>query len=86
VLCSSDTVPTNEGRVVSKAEEYRQHAQQCLDAAQRIQNAEERAIMLQIAQRWIHLAEEQDATSSSTEPAQQPQQQQQVQPKDDKKE
>jgi hypothetical protein len=66
--------------VVSKAEEYRQHAQQCLDAAQRIQNAEERAIMLQIAQRWIHLAEEQDATSSSTEPAQQPQQQQQVQP------
>jgi len=68
--------------VMSKAEEYRQHAQQCLDAAQRIQNAEQQAIMLQIAQRWIHLAEEQDAASSSTEPAQQ----QQVQPKDDKTE
>jgi hypothetical protein len=61
--------------VASKAEEYRQHAQLCLDAAQRIQNAEERAIMLQIAQRWMLLAEkEQDAPSSSTEPAQQQQQ------------
>jgi hypothetical protein len=79
VLCSSDTVPTDEGRVASKAEEYRQHAQQCLDAAQRIQNAEERAIMLQIAQTWIRLAEKEDAPSSA-------QQQQQVQPKDDKTE
>jgi hypothetical protein len=65
--------------VASKAEEYRQHAQQCLDAAQRIQNAEERAIMLQIAQTWIRLAEKEDAPSSA-------QQQQQVQPKDDKTE
>jgi hypothetical protein len=32
---------------MSKAEEYRQHAQQCVEAAQRIQNAEERAILLQ---------------------------------------
>jgi hypothetical protein len=67
----------------TRAEEYRQHAQQCLQAAQRIQNAEQRAIMLQIAQRWTLLAEEEDALSSCTEPAQQ---QQQVQPKDDKKE
>jgi hypothetical protein len=42
--------------------------------------------MLEIAQRWMRLAEDQDALSSSTEPAQQPQQQQQAQPKDDKKE
>jgi hypothetical protein len=54
-----------------------------LQAARRIQNAEQRAIMLQIAQRWTLLAEEEDALSSCTEPAQQ---QQQVQPKDDKKE
>jgi hypothetical protein len=65
--------------MMSKAEEYRQHAQQCLDAAQRIQHAEQRAIMLGIAQRWIRLAEEQ----ASTQPAQQ---QQQAQPKDEKKE
>jgi hypothetical protein len=68
---------------MSKAEEYRRHAQQCLDAAQRIQDAGERAILLEIAQRWIRLAEkEQDSPSSSTEPSQQ---QQQAQSKDDKK-
>jgi hypothetical protein len=72
--------------MASKAEQYRQHAQQCLDAAQRIPHAEQRTIMLEIAQRWMRLAEDQDALSSSTEPAQQPQQQQQAQPKDDKKE
>jgi hypothetical protein len=65
--------------MMSKAEEYRQHAQQCLDAAQRIQHAEPRAIMLQIAQRWMHLAEGEDALSPSTE-------QQQVEPKEEKKE
>jgi hypothetical protein len=80
--CSSDIIPT--GRDMCKAEAYRRHAQQCMDAAQRIQNAEERAILLEIAQRWIRLAEkEQHAPSSSTEPGQQ---QQQVQPKDDEKE
>jgi hypothetical protein len=52
---------------MSKAEEYRQHAQQCVDAAQRIQNAEEPAILLQMAQRYAE--KEQNA-----------QQQQQVQP------
>jgi hypothetical protein len=61
-----------------KAEEYRRHAQQCVDTAQRIQNAEERAILLKIAQRWMYLAEKEDAAAA--------QQQQQVQPKDDKKE
>jgi hypothetical protein len=39
-----------------KAEEYRRHAQECVDAAQKIQNTEERAILLQIAQRWMQLA------------------------------
>jgi hypothetical protein len=69
---------------MSKAEEYRQHAQPCVEAAQRIQDAEERAILFQIAQRWMHLAEkEQNTPSSSTEPSHQ---QQQVQPKDDKTE
>jgi hypothetical protein len=68
---------------MSNAKEYRQHAQECLDAAQRLQNEEDKAIALRIAERWICLAEEQGALSSSTEPAQQPQQ---VQPKDDKTE
>jgi hypothetical protein len=64
--------------MTSKAEEYRQHAQRCLDAAQRIQHAEQRAIMLEIAQRWIRLAEKEDPATAA-------QQQQQVQSKDDKK-
>ena len=55
-----------------------------MEAAQRIQNAEERAILLQIAQRWMLLAEKERNAPSSSESAQQ---QQQVQPKDhDKKE
>jgi hypothetical protein len=49
-----------------------------VDTAKRIQNAEERAILLKIAQRWMYLAEKEDAAAA--------QQQQQVQPKDDKKE
>jgi hypothetical protein len=61
---------------MSDAEQYRQHAQDCLDAAQRIQDAEEREIMLNIAQTWMRLAEKEDAPSSA-------QQQQQAQPKDD---
>jgi putative IMPACT (imprinted ancient) family translation regulator len=63
---------------MSKAEEYQQHAQQCLDAAQRIQNAEQRAIMLQIAQTWMRLGEKEDAAAAA--------QQQQAPPKDDKTE
>jgi hypothetical protein len=62
---------------MSKAEEYRQHAQQCVDAAQRIQNAEEPAILLQMAQRWMLLAKKEQNAPSSSESAQQ---QQQVQP------
>jgi hypothetical protein len=47
---------------------------------QRIQNAEQRAMMLNIAQTWMRLAEEEDPPSAAA------QQQQQAQPKDDKKE
>ena len=44
----------------SKAEEYRQHAQECLDAVERIKDAEERAILFNIAQTWMSLAEKED--------------------------
>jgi hypothetical protein len=75
----SDTVPTGRGAaVMSNAEKYREHVQECFAAAQRIQNAEERAILLNIAQTWMGLAEKEDAATAA-------QQQQQVQPKDDKK-
>jgi hypothetical protein len=61
---------------MSNAEKYRQHAQECIDAAQRLQDAEQRAILLHMAQTWVRLAEEEDAAAA----------QQQVQPKDDKRE
>jgi hypothetical protein len=55
-----------------------------VEAAQGIQNAEERAILLQIAQRSMLLAEKEQNAPASSESAQQ---QRQVQPKDnDKKE
>ena len=60
--------------MASKAEEYRQHADECLDAAQRIQNAEERAILIRIAQRWIKLVDQEDVAATAA---------QQVQPQND---
>jgi hypothetical protein len=69
---------------MSNAEEYRRHAQECLDAARRLQNEEEQAMLLHIAQIWMDLAEKEGAQSSASEPP--AAQQQQVQPKDDKKE
>jgi hypothetical protein len=50
---------------MSNAKEYRQHAQECLDAAQRLQNEEERAMLLRIAQTWMGLAEKEDAAATA---------------------
>jgi hypothetical protein len=70
---------TGKPTVTSKAEEYRRHAEECSEAAQSIQSAEERTIMLRIAQTWMGLAEKEAAAATA-------QGQQQAQPKDDKKE
>jgi hypothetical protein len=59
----SDTAPTGEGR---------------RDEQSGIQNAEQRAIMLQIAQTWMRLGEKEDAAGAA--------QQQQAPPKDAKTE
>jgi len=59
-------------------EEYRRKAQECLELARKISLERERAIVLEIAQSWLRLAEQQETL-------QQPQQQQQVQPHDDHK-
>jgi len=59
-------------------EEYRRKAQECLELARKISLERERAIVLEIAQSWLRLAEQQETL-------QQPQQQQQVQPHDDDK-
>jgi Tfp pilus assembly protein PilX len=77
----------------ARAEEYRRRAQECLDLARKISLERERAIILDMAQSWLRLAEQEAQEENPSPPAvEQPpqaaaQQQQQVQPKDeDKKE
>jgi hypothetical protein len=61
------------------AEQYRRHARRYLARARQMASPENRAIMIDLAARWMRLAER----ATTTRPVQQ---QQQVQPKkDDKK-
>ena len=85
----------SEGMAVTRtrAEEYRRRAQECFDLARTISLQTERAILMDIAQTYLRLAEEQDPQDEIIQPpmTEQPQaaaqQQQQTQPKDqDKKE
>ena len=69
----------------TSAEEYRRKAQECLDFARKISLERDRAIILDMAQSWLRLAEQQETLQPPL--AEQPQQQQQTQPKnEDKKE
>jgi hypothetical protein len=74
----------------ARADEYRRRAQECLDLAREISLERDRAVVLDMAQSWLRLAEEQEAAviqpplvAEQPQPA--AQQQQQVQPKDDNK-
>ena len=74
----------------ARADEYRRRAQECLDLAREISLERDRAVVLDMAQSWLRLTEEQEAAVIQPPPvAEQPQpaaqQQQQVQPKDDNK-
>jgi hypothetical protein len=72
----------------SPAERYRRLAQECLDVARTLSLRTKRAILIDMAQTWLQMAEEQEAAIPPS-PVDQPQpimqQQQQVQPKDDDK-
>jgi hypothetical protein len=66
----------------ARADEYRRRAQECLELAPKISLEKERALVLDIAQNWRRLAEQQEKLQPPlTEQPQQ--QQQQAQPKDD---
>ena len=73
----------------SRAEEFRRQAQECFDLARAISLDRERAILIDIAQTLLRLAEEQEAQGEITprpvteQPQVTVQQQQQVQPKED---
>jgi hypothetical protein len=49
--------------MADKADEYRQYAQECFEAAERMHSEEEREILLHIAQTWQHLANEEEDAS-----------------------
>jgi hypothetical protein len=72
---------------VTKAEDYRLLAQECLEIARTIASASERTVLIDIAQSWLELAEQQEAATPPMPVEDRPvmQQQQQVQPKDKKK-
>jgi hypothetical protein len=83
-----------EGMAVTrvKAEEYRRRAQECLDFAPKISLERERTIILDMAQSWLRLAEQQETQEEEIMPppaVEQPQaavqQQQQTQPKGEDK-
>ena len=46
----------------ARADEYRRRAQECLDLAREISLERDRAVVLDMAQSWLRLAEEQEAT------------------------
>jgi hypothetical protein len=41
---------------MTRAEEYRQYAAQCIRVAQQIQNPNDKAMLLDMAQKWLGLA------------------------------
>lgn len=75
----------------TRAEEYRRRAQECLDLARTLSLETARASLIDMAQSWLRLAEEQEEHEAVIPPpaVERPQpvvqQQQQVQPKDDDK-
>jgi len=68
--------------VVSRADEYRRRAQQCLEMARTFGDRDARVALSHMAKVWLRLAERN--VPKQTQPAFQ--QQQQIQPKDDDKE
>ena len=67
---------------VSRADEYRRRAQQCLQMARTFRDRDARVTLSHMAQAWLRLAD----TTAPEKKRPIVQQQQQVQPKNDKKE
>jgi len=69
----------------ARPEEYRRKAQECFDLARLISLERDRTVMLDIAQSWLRLAEQQETQVPPPivdQPQAAVQQQQQTQPKD----
>jgi hypothetical protein len=48
---------------MSKAEKYQRFAQECMELARTVKDAESRAVLLHMAQVWVRLAENQTVDS-----------------------
>jgi hypothetical protein len=70
----------------TKADEYQRYAQECLEAASRIHNEEERSILLHIARNWQRLADQEEVGSRTPAEHSSAQQQHRVQSDEDKEE
>jgi len=68
---------------MSRADEYRRRAQQCLEMARTFGDRDARVTLAHMAQAWLRLA---DTTAPEQKKRPIVQQQQQVQPKNDEKE
>jgi len=56
--------------MATRAEEYRRYAQECLDAASRLQSEEERAVLIRIADTWRDLADQEEKSPAKSDQAQ----------------
>jgi hypothetical protein len=52
----------------NKAEEYRRHAQECLEVARPLSPETGRATLIEMARTWLRLAEEQEISLEQSEP------------------
>ena len=50
---------------MGRPDDYRRYAKDCLDMANTVQDANVRASLLQMAQVWLRLAQQHDATKQS---------------------
>ena len=71
----------------ARTEEYRRRAQECFDFARKISLERDRAVILDIAQSWLRLAEQQETLGEIIQPpvTERPRQQPKTRPKDDDK-
>lgn len=50
---------------MGRSDDYRRYAKECLDMANIVHDAKARASLLQMAQVWLRLAQQQDAKTKS---------------------
>ena len=55
------------GRVMTRAEEYRRYAAECVRVAQQTNQMENKALLLRMAEKWRELASRAEGSENQTE-------------------